>query len=345
MRSPEIESSEQNKNEQIASQMQAVLEKVEKPQNRKALGEAGYEFANARYDAGQQVLERNGFWHDSVRGIAVEANSADREKKGGIPMTFVEAKGAINGYAKSLADLGTKEDKRDAFGIESIVRGTERPGVEGIDDALKYIEGVLKSKASLKKAIPEVKQQWDEQRAVRDALFAEKQRRVEQAAVKRPATTGSGLSKEEIDLLNQRDKVELEGLREMFGLNKNEAQKMPTDERGLNKYFRDNFGKMETTSMDDFKKDFTPEVEGDFRAWVDQHVKTLIEGKPAGTRYPDNVASVFGNDAPLLQRIVALKGGKVVNMDKLIRMPFSEVAKTFLNIDLPEDYFNNFSPR
>ncbi len=74
-------------------------------------------------------------------------------------------------------------------------------------------------------------------------------------------------------------------------------------------------------------------------------LKTLIEGKPANARYPDNVASVFGGNAPLLQRIIALKEGKTVDMDKLIRMPFSEVAKKYLNMDLPEDYFNNFNLR
>jgi len=338
--------SEKNRGEQIASKMYDVLDKVKQPQNHEALSSAANEFADGTFDKGQRILEENGFWHDTIREVVVEANQVERDKKGNTPLSFSEAKRTINGYAKLLAESNTREDKKSALIIESIVLSTDRPGIEGVDEALKYIEGVLQTKAKSERNLtPEIKKEWDEQRAVRDALFAEKQRRIEKTQEQVQKSSEPRVNEETIQKSKEQDEKELAGLRESLGLNEKVPEKIPTDEKGLIKYFNDNFGKMESASLEEFKKEFTPDIESNFQAWVNQHLKTLVEGKPANARYPDNVASVFGGNAPLLQRIIALKEGKITNMDELTKMSFSEVAKKYLNIDLPEDYFNNFSPR
>ncbi|MBU3895966.1 hypothetical protein KKG36_01475 [Patescibacteria group bacterium] len=226
MQSPETSSSEQHKSEEIALKMQGVLDRVKQPQNHKALSEAGYDFANERYDAGQCILEKNGFWHDAVREIVVEANLAERDKNGATPLSFSEAKGAIIGYAKALSESGKRGDKRSALAIENIVLGADRPEVEGVDDALKYIEGVLQTKARLgKRMTPEMKNQWDEQRAVRDALFAEKQRRIGASTDKDRSGSDSRLSKEEIAELNKKDRVDSAGIRGVLDLKEKRTRK------------------------------------------------------------------------------------------------------------------------
>ncbi|GEM_PF-6390864 len=272
MKSPETGSSEQNRGEKIASKMYGVLDMVKQPQNHEALNNAANEFADGTYDKGQRILEKNGFWHDTVREVAVEANQTEGEKKGSTPLNFTEAKDTINGYAKSLAESGTREDKKSALAIESIVLGTDRPGIEGVDEALKYIEGVLQTKAkSERKMTPEMKKEWGEQRAVRDALFLEKQRRIEKSQEQSQKSDRPKVREETIQKSKEQDEKELAGLRESLGLNEKTPKKIPTDERGLIKYFNDNFGKMETASLEQFKKEFTPDAESNFQAWVSQH--------------------------------------------------------------------------
>ena len=88
---------------------------------------------------------------------------------------------ALDRYAQGLSEIG---DERGALSVDEIIRGMDRPGqtgLEGIDEALKYIEGVLQTKVNLEKQLtPEMRNQWKEQRAVRDALYSEKQKRIEE---------------------------------------------------------------------------------------------------------------------------------------------------------------------
>ena len=345
MKSPELGSLEQYKNEEIALKMQVVLDKVKQPQNHETLSSAGYNFANEKYDAGQIILEKNGFWHDAVREVAVEANQAEREKNGGTPLSFAEAKDTINRYAKLMSESGGKKWEKEALLIKSVVSGADRPGVEGVNKALEYIEGVLRMKTIISQPSSEIKKEWEEQRAVRDALFAEKQRRIESSIDKNKRVPESRLSKEEIVELNKKDKVDLAGLKEILDLNEKEPEKIPTDERGLVKYHKDNFGRIEGHSLENFKKEFTPEMEDKYRAYIIQFLKNQIKNQPTQGRYADTVAGVLGNAVPFLQRILALKEGRVIDMEKVLKMPFSKIAKEYLNVSLPEDYFNHYSPR
>ena len=324
---------------QIADKMYGILDKIDDPKKHDAINSAANEFSNGNYDLGQRILEKNGFWHDMVRELAVEANQAERSKKDNAPLSFSEAKDTINGYAKSLAESGTKEDKKSAFGIESIVRGMDRPGIDGIDQALQYIEGVLQTKAKLgARVTPEMEIQWQEQRAIRDALYIEKERRSQQ-----PERKAVGSSKKEA---KTKDKTELDELRRSLGSNETSTEKIPTDERGLAKYFNDNFGSFETMTLLEFSRKFGDETKRKFKNWVSERVNNFIKTKPENGRYPDTVASVYGNDAGMLQRIMAIEDrGKITDMNTLLKMPFSEVAKRYLDIDLPEDYFNHFSHR
>lgn len=122
-------------------------------------------------------------------------------------------------------------------------------------------------------------------------------------------------------------------------------EQLPQDSRSLNRYFIDNFRKLEGITLEQFKQQFTPEVEQKFQAWAKQHIDTMMKEQPAGVRYPNTVASVLGNSPAAFQSMVSLKEGRNVSYDELLKMPFSEAAKKYLDIDLPEDYFNHFSKR
>ncbi|MBI3334932.1 MAG: hypothetical protein HY001_00330 [Candidatus Portnoybacteria bacterium] len=123
------------------------------------------------------------------------------------------------------------------------------------------------------------------------------------------------------------------------------TRQLPDNDKDMMRYFKDNFTKFGSLSLDEFRRALTPEVEHEFQSWAKQKVDILIKNKPQGGRYPDNVASIFGNSAPFLQRVIAAKEGRIIDQGELLTMPFSEVAKRYLSIDLPKDYFNTFSPR
>jgi len=122
-------------------------------------------------------------------------------------------------------------------------------------------------------------------------------------------------------------------------------EQLPQDSRSLNRYFIDNFRKLEGITVEQFKQQFTPEVEKKFQAWAKQHINTMIKEQPPGVRYPDTVANVLGNSPAAFQSMVSLKEGRIVSYDELLKVSFSEAAKKYLSIDLPEDYFNHFSKR
>ena len=142
----------------------------------------GRETAQGNFSGAQRILEREAQWDDTLRGAASEVNHLDQERSGAKPLSFAEAQNAMSGYARLFE--GDK-DLKAAAEIDSIVGGTSRPGVEGIDKALKYIEGTLKCKVNVadftaKGTEKEFVRDWQEKRTIRDALYQEKQKRVEQ---------------------------------------------------------------------------------------------------------------------------------------------------------------------
>lgn len=374
-------------------------------------------------------------------------------------MSFEDAQAAMSGYARNFEEMskelgGKQQDLESAMEIDDIVGDIPESGIEGIDNALEYIEGTFTSKSNIADSIlkssvttPEDKarflEDWQEKRSIRDALYQEKQKRIEQlkqfqqatekitkgrasalsnienlyAQAGVPEDTPSrqkflrkmqGMSPDEIHFLSvvlrkagaefskigdskllagllmglnsesfkhedvtkrraEEDQRELEQLRAQLGIEGEaptktlesgrqsgkpaEAPKaettrqLPGNDRDMMRYVKDNFTKIEGLSLDEFRKALTPEVEHEFQMWAKQKVGILIKDKPQGGRYPDNVASIFGNNAAFLQRVVAIKEGGIVDYDELLTMPFSEVAKRYLNIDLPKNYFDTFSPR
>ena len=179
----------------------AKTEEAQYPQDERfkeeLLSGAGRETAQGNFHGAQRLLEeRSGMWNDNLRGAASEINQLDQEKRGTKPMTFEEAQKAMSGYARDLEKLskepgGRQSDLEGAMDIDNIVADTSEPGVEGIDKSLKYIEdllqsktntadSILKSKGPLGEQAKEFVKDWQEKRAMRDALHQEKQKRVEQ---------------------------------------------------------------------------------------------------------------------------------------------------------------------
>lgn len=150
---------------------------------------AGRETAQGNFSGAQRILEGGTKWDDDIRSVASEINQLDQEKRGEKPVSFEDAQKAISGYARGLEEArtlgGPEPDLKGAAMIDGIVSDTSRPGVEGINKALKYIEGALKSHANLadlqsKGTEKEFTKDWQERRAIRDALYREKQKRMEQ---------------------------------------------------------------------------------------------------------------------------------------------------------------------
>lgn len=113
-----------------------------------------------------------------------------KKKIGAKPMTFEDAQRAISGYARDFEKMskepgGRQADLEGAMAIDNIVADTSKPGADGIDEALKYIEDTLKSKSNVADSILKSKgpmgeqasaflKDWQEKRAIRDALYQEK---------------------------------------------------------------------------------------------------------------------------------------------------------------------------
>ncbi len=400
--------------------------------------DVGRETAQGNYDRAQRILEAGAQWDDDLRGAASEINQLDRERAGAKPMTLENVQDTISGYARDLEKIskekgGRISDLESAMALDNIVGDISEPGIEGIDNALDYLEGTLKSKNNTADSIPPEDRaaflkDWQEKRAMRDALFQEKQKRIEQQKQSKQTTKeisegrasalrnlenlyaqadvpedtpsrqeflakASRMSPEELHFLDtalkkaavefgrtrdpklldarladlttksfkpedvvkrrkEEDQRKIEEIRKTLGLpeqqpaeQEEKKEQLPQDSRTLNRYFIDTFRKFEGISLDQFKQDFTLEAEQKFQAWAKQHIDTLVKEKPHGARYPDTVASVLGNSPVVFQSIASLKEGRTVYYDELLNMPFSEAAKKYLNIDLPEDYFEHFSKK
>lgn len=172
----------------------ARVEEAQYPQEERykeeKLSGAGRETAQGNFSGAQHILESGAqIWDDNLRGAASEVNRLDQEKRGEKPMSLADAQKAMSGYARGFEEAkvpgGPEPDPKGAAAIDSIVGGTSRPGIEGIDEALKYIESTLQSKANVadftkKGTEKEFVKDLQEKRAIRDALYEEKQKRVEQ---------------------------------------------------------------------------------------------------------------------------------------------------------------------
>lgn len=194
---PQVESQEitQNQSQEAAKKMYEIADK-NASMGQSALydtyNRVGTEFAQANYHKGQQLLEKTGAWSDELRDAATRANRLEIQKADGKSMSFQEAQTVLNRNTKELASLGDARDKRDAAETQTMVAGMSRPGEQGIKEiekTLGYIEGLLQTRAtSQRQMTPEIKQKWNEHRAVRDAVFAEKQARMENNTVAQRAS-------------------------------------------------------------------------------------------------------------------------------------------------------------
>ncbi|MDP1688619.1 MAG: hypothetical protein Q8L47_00610 [bacterium] len=173
-----------NKFYDMADKARAEEEKYPQEERHKEemFSSVGRETAQGNFSGAQHILERGAYWDDNLRSDASEINQLDQERRGLKPMSFAEAQNAIGNYARLFEG---DNDAKAAAEIDSIVDSTSRPEVEGIDTALNYIEGTLKSKVNVadftsKGAEKEFIEDWQEKRAIRDALYREKQKRAEQ---------------------------------------------------------------------------------------------------------------------------------------------------------------------
>lgn len=164
----------------------------------------GRETAQGNYDMGQRILESGAKWDDDLRKAASEINQLDQERTGAKPVTIEDVQDTITGYARDLEKTskekgGRQLDLESAMALDNIAGDISGPGLEGIDNALNYLEGTLKSKSNTANSIlksttltPEDKatflKDWQEKRAMRDALLQEKQKRVEQQKQSQQAT-------------------------------------------------------------------------------------------------------------------------------------------------------------
>ncbi len=231
MKNPEINLSEQNRGEQIASKMFDISDRAERPKDQEILAGAAREFGNENYDKGQRILEEHNSWQDNIRGVVVEANSVEQEKRGIIPLSFGEAKGTINRWGEQLIDSGDKINRKIGLEIGDIALGADRPGTEGLDDALKYVEGTLFTRVSENPKInPEIKKDLEEKRAVRDALFLEKQRRIERLEEQRQANHRPVINEAEKKRIQEQDERELARLRGELGLDEKKGEKLSAED-------------------------------------------------------------------------------------------------------------------
>jgi hypothetical protein len=188
---PYVESQEttQNQSQEVARKMYEIADRSAS-MGRSAFYDtyirAGTEFAQENYHKGQQLLEQPGNWNDELRYVATQANGLENQRTGREPLSFQESQATLNRNAEELGSLGDHSDRRDALEIQSTILQMNQPGQEGmqgIEKTLKYVEGLLQTRATSQRNLtPEIKQSWDERRAIRDALFMEKQARAERTS-------------------------------------------------------------------------------------------------------------------------------------------------------------------
>lgn len=190
--SPEIaQPTETQRAETAANRFSDMAEKgpgAKNPKMREIFQNVGDETRSGNFDKAQRLLEGGATWDDNLRGAASEVNRLDQEKRRAKPMSFGDAQKMTDVYALRHEAQATRYDEGSATRTAHLehvtsLRGASRSGVEGIDDTLQYIEQGLKDMAEAASKGPltrEELQDWQEKRAIRDALYQEKQKRVEQ---------------------------------------------------------------------------------------------------------------------------------------------------------------------
>ena len=186
------------------------------PERYQAFNESGTAISQGDYDKGQRILEQGGQWDDDLRAVAVDTNKMDQANRegGGKSMNLAGATEIIQSYADRLAESRDLEDRRGAIEIESILGGLNRPGTEGLDETLKYVESLLESRASSNiKRTPEIIKDWQERRDVRDVLFEEKKRRLKKIEADRAISDHAKLESDQA----AKDQAALDELRKHHG--------------------------------------------------------------------------------------------------------------------------------
>lgn len=254
----------------------------------------------------------------------------------------------IQTFADQLRENDTPDDLRGARQISGMVDRANLPGAEGVkglQQLREYVSGTIQTKMEAlvnlndPKRIQEYQAEIKKRQGMLDTINRELGERSITESTEGTKVNGSEAANEE-----PTQKVESD---QEVSKKPDEPQEkpLPTDGRELIRYFKDNFGQLEGAPLENFRKAFTSQVEHQYKAWVEQHVTTLIKDKPVGTQYPDTIASVLGNDPSLAQRIIAVKDGQVVDQNVLLKMPFSQFATKYLKMKLPKGYGDNFSAR
>ncbi len=154
------------------------------------LSKAGAELRAENTDSAQRTLERADKWDDETRGLAVSANQLERQQEGKQPMSLEQALRRLDAHA---ADL---DPAKDAEQIATTRAAAQNPRIEQTDPnalngSLGVVEGYLRVldqnirerhyDTTDADALRALESEQKEYRAMRDALFAEKQSRVEKA--------------------------------------------------------------------------------------------------------------------------------------------------------------------
>tara|TARA_Y100000310_G_scaffold115238_2_gene113789 strand:+ start:2902 stop:4335 length:1434 start_codon:yes stop_codon:yes gene_type:complete len=194
-------SSETQRAESVANKFFDMAEKGPGTEDQKTyemFSGAGRETAQGNYTQAQHILESGVDWNDDLRASASEINQLDQERAGAKPMTIEDVQNTISKYARDFEKMskekgGKTSDLEASMDLDNISSDISESGPEGIDNALDYLEGTLKSKANIASSIPPEDRaaflkDWQEKRAMRDALFQEKQKRIEQQKQSQQAT-------------------------------------------------------------------------------------------------------------------------------------------------------------
>mgnify|MGYP001610516541 FL=1 len=158
----ELESSSDKAPQAISSKLFEIAERNSEQNQSAVYNQAGVEFAQGNLHKGQQLLEQPGSWNDELRLVATQANQQESQRTGTNPLSFQESQAILNRSAEELGSVGDQGDRRDALEIQGIVLQMNKPGQEGmqgIEKTLKYVEGLLQTRAtSQRKLTPEIKQ-------------------------------------------------------------------------------------------------------------------------------------------------------------------------------------------
>ncbi|MDA3802358.1 MAG: hypothetical protein PF488_00455 [Patescibacteria group bacterium] len=130
---------------------------------------------------------------------------------------------------------------------------------------------------------------------------------------------------------------------------KNRSLEIPVfnnwDERAV--FFRENFKELSEASLDVFKEKINPVIETSMKEFIIESIKYEITHRIEGRTFSGNVHSIDAvGMSGYIQRLIALKTGKVLDIDDVRRLSFRQVARDYLNItNLPEGFDNVFSDR